>query len=337
MRKLIVAIALLLGVIYLITQMAEMQAIVETLRRGDWRFLLLALFVEAAWLLNVALVYRSVYRALGMEERLGRLVLLAAAANFLNVIAPSAGLGGVAMFISDARRHGYKPGRVTVAGVLFVLFDYVGFLFVLALGLIVLIRRNNLNPAELIATAVLLLIASVLASLLFLGMRSADALGRTLAWMARQVNLLVRPLLRRNYLSEARAHTFAHELSDGLRQLDGKPVSLATPAALALSSKALLICVLFLMFLAFKVPFTPGTLVAGFSIGYLFMVVSPTPAGIGMVEGALTLALRSLNVPLGAAAVVALAYRGITFWIPLFVGMAAFRWLSHHSPIEPKG
>ena len=106
------------------------------------------------------------------------------------------------------------------------------------------------------------------------------------------------------------------------------------PAALALSSKALLISILFLMFLAFKVPFSVGTLIAGFSIGYLFLIVSPTPAGIGVVEGALTLALNSLNVSLGAAAVLTLAYRGITFWVPLLGGMLAFRWLSQTEKVE---
>jgi hypothetical protein len=87
--------------------------------------------------------------------------------------------------------------------------------------------------------------------------------------------------------------------------------------------------VLFLVFMAFKVPVTLGTLVAGFSIGNLFNIVSPTPSGIGIVEGTLTLALASLHVPLAAATVVALAYRGIVFWLPLFLGMVTFRWIMH--------
>ena len=79
--------------------------------------------------------------------------------------------------------------------------------------------------------------------------------------------------------------------------------------------------------MAFQVEFTAGTLIAGFSVGYLFWIVSPTPAGIGFVEGAMTLALGSLNVPLGAATVVALSYRGVIFWVPLPFGMVALRWL----------
>ena len=45
------------------------------------------------------------------------------------------------------------------------------------------------------------------------------------------------------------------------------------------------------MFFAFDVDFTPATVVAGFSIAYLFLIVSPTPAGIGIVEGVMTVAL----------------------------------------------
>ena len=336
MRNLVIAVVLLVGVIFTITKMAEVQAIAETLQRGDWRFLLLALGVEAAWLLNLAACWRLIYRALGIDEKIERLILMSAAANFVNVVAPSVGVGGMAVFITEARRRGFSTARVTVAGVLFVLLDYAGFFCVLTLGLIVLFRRNNLNAAELAATGILVSIAVFMAILIYLGIRSASSLGHLLAWIARRVNRGLKPFIHREYLSEPRAHAFAHDMAAGLQELSTHPKDLLYPAALALSSKALLVSILFLMFLAFKVPFSPGTLVAGFSIGYLFLIVSPTPAGIGVVEGALTLALRTLNVPLGAAAVIALAYRGITFWAPLLIGMLSFRWLSHSTYARPQ-
>lgn len=331
MRNLLIALVLMLGIVFVFVNMAEVQAIAETLQRGDWHFLLLAIAIQAVWMLNVAASYRAVYRAIGLEECIERLYLLVAAANFVNVVAPSGGVGGIAVFIAEARRKGYSPARVTVAGVLVVLFDYVGFLCVLFLGLVVLFRRNNLDATELVASGILVMVASVLAVVIYLGMRSAQAMGRALAWMARLVNRLLRPFIHREYLSEERAHSFAQEAAGGLSLLGKKPENLLLPMALGLSSKALLISILFLVFLAFRVPFSVGTLVAGFSIGYLFLIVSPTPAGIGFVEGALTLGLRSLNVPLGAATVVALAYRGISLWLPLFFGMFAFRWLSHQN------
>ncbi len=311
-----------------------MQAIIDTFQRGDWRYLLLALLVEIAWLVNVAASYRAILQATGIEERVEKLFLLATAANFVNVVTPTAGMAGMAVFITEARRRGYSAARVTIAGVLYVLFDYVGFLCVLALGLLVLVRRHNLNTAEIVATGILLVIAAVWSILLYLGMRSAQEMGRALAWMARLVNRLVHPFLRREYLSEKRAHEFAHDAAEGLHELRRNPRALLLPFALALSNKAFLISIMLFVFLAFKIPFSPGTLIAGFSVGYLFLIVSPTPSGIGVVEGVLTLVLSTLYVPLGAAWVITLAYRGITFWLPLFFGLFAFRYLSHSGEVK---
>jgi uncharacterized protein (TIRG00374 family) len=327
-RNVIIALIFLLALVFVFINIAEVEAVVGTLQQGDLRYLVLALGIQVVWTLNVAFSFQSVYRALGLDERIEKLVILVVAANFINVVAPSGGLGGVAIFINEARQRRYSAGRVTIAGVLVVLFDYIGFLVVLFLGLLVLVRRNNLTPAEVIPASILALVAGVLVALVFLAMRSAEKLGGVLAWMVRFANRLLRPFIKREYLSESRAHIFASEAAEGLGQLRQRPGSLTLPLLLGLSSKAIMITILLVVFLAFNVPFSAGTLIAGFSIGYLFLIVSPTPAGIGFVEGALTLSLRSLNVPLGAATVITLAYRGITLWIPLLFGMIAFRWLS---------
>ena len=328
MRKLFISFALVAGIIFIITQIQDFGSIIDTVKRADLRFLLLAILVQSVWLLNVAALYRSIYRVLGIEESLVQMMLTAASANFVNVVTPTAGVGGMAIFISEARRKEYSSGRTTVASAMFVLFDYAGFLMVLALGLIVLFRRDKLQVPELAASGVLLLIALVIASLLYLGMYSEQKLGRFLASGATLVNKIARPIQRDktiDYLSLDRAFTFARDVADGMRELRGKPRELILPMLLALSSKVLLIIVLLFVFLAFGVPPSLGTLIAGFSIAFLFMIVSPSPSGVGFVEGALTLALASFYIPLSDAAVITIAYRAITFWLPLLIGMVAIR------------
>jgi glycosyltransferase 2 family protein len=329
MRKFIVAVALLLGVVFIISRMTEVKSIADTLKKGDLRYVFLALGVQGLWIVNIALQYWTIYRELCIEAKLSRLIQISIAADFVNIVAPSAGMGGMAVFISEAQRDGHSAGRVTVAGVMFVLFDYLAFFCILALGLGVLLRRNNLTSTELIATGILIAIAGVMAFLTYQGMRSEQALANALSWIISHVNRLLRPFIHRDYLSEKNSIEFAHEAADGLRELRQKPRNLITPFIVALVGKLLLVLILWLVFLAFQVPYSPGTIIGGWSIGYLFLIVSPTPAGLGVVEGALALALTSLNVPLGAAAVITLAYRGITYWMPLLVGMIAFRWLSH--------
>jgi uncharacterized protein (TIRG00374 family) len=240
-------------------------------------------------------------------------------------------MGGMAFFISHAVRNGQSAGKVTIVNMLWLFLDYVAFMVVLALGLIVLFRRNDLDSTEIAASVVMFAIAAGLGFLLYLGSRSADKLGNVLAALARLINRIAGPLLHRAYLNEARAHEFAHEMATDLQSLRERYHSLSIPLLYALLSKTLLMCVLVMVFLAFQVPFSAGTIIGGFAIAYLFLIVSPTPAGVGIIEGVMPLALSSLRVPWSQAVVITLAYRGITFWIPLGVGAVAFRMLEKES------
>jgi uncharacterized protein (TIRG00374 family) len=334
MRKFLVAVALLAGVLFVIWKMAEVQAIAVTLKQGDWRFLLLAFLLVGAWTVNIALSFRTIYRSLGLTETVANLLPIVAAAQFVNVIAPAGGMSGVVVFMTEARRRNYSPGKATIGAALYVLFDYAAFFCVLAVGLFVLFRRNTLNAGELIATGILIGVAIFISFLVYLGFHSSEQLGNALSGLAHLVNRLLQPFLHHNYLSEDRAKEFAQEAADGLSILRRDPKRVLLPLILAITKFGFLISIMLVSFLAFKVNVSPGTLIAGFSLGYLFMIVSPTPSGLGIVEGVLTLAFTSMYIPLGTAAVVALAYRGFTFWLPLFFGMGAFRWLGGNKVIK---
>jgi len=80
------------------------------------------------------------------------------------------------------------------------------------------------------------------------------------------------------------------------------------PAAYALD-----IVRLYILFLAFNQPVGFGVLVAGYAIYIPFWIVSPTPQGIGIVEGMLALTFTSLGIPGVASATISLAICGSTF------------------------
>jgi uncharacterized protein (TIRG00374 family) len=335
MRKFIITLVLFLAIVFVILRLSELKNIVTTLQHSNYRFLLAALVIELIWLFNSATDYSSLYRIVGLKEKNYHLVLVATAANFVNVIAPSVGIGGMAVFLDDATRRNHSTGKVTVVGVLYILFDYLAFLCVLTLAFIVLIRRNNLNAGEITAAVILLAIAAGFSFLLYLGYKSADRLGKALAWASRLINKIVRPFIHRTYLEEEKAHFFAQEVAEGIYMLRGKRKELLWPFLFALNNFALLICVLAFTFLALGTPFSVGTLIGGFAIGYLFLIVSPTPSGLGIVEGTMTVALNTLRVEWAAAALITLTYRVITFWFPLAIGAVAFRLLGGRSKSIP--
>ena len=334
MKKFFVVIIVFSGIAIIAISFSELETIVRTLQHAHLGYFLLAIAFQIAWFISTGRMYQSIYHLLGMDESILALSRISTAANFINVVAPTAGVGGVALFASEARRRGHPAGKVTVAAALFLLLDQAAFLFILALGLIVLVQRNDLTAGEISASFFLLCIAVGYAFFLYLGYRSEEKLGSLLARIARTINRVVHFVRKQAYLSEDRAHEFAHEISEGFAGLTEQPTSLVRPVLWGIFDKALLMFVLVCSFLAFEVHFTADTIIAGFSIAYLFLIVSPTPSGIGIVEGLMPIALTSLGVDWSQAVLITLVYRTVTFWVPFGIGALAFRSL-HTNGEEP--
>jgi len=327
MNKFFVFIFLFLGVVVVAFSFSELETIVLTLEKAHFMLFVLALGIQTLWFVVSGRMYQSIFHLLGVHEDVLTLSRISAAANFINVVAPTAGAGGVALFAAEAKRRGHPAGKATVAGALMLLLDTVAFLVILSLGLIVLIRRNDLDAGEITASLILFSTAIVFSFLLYMGYRSAEKLGDLLAKIAHSINSIVHLVRKKDYLSEERAHEFAHEIAEGFSGLTEKNTSLIRPVMWGILNKSMLMLVLICSFLAFEVPFSTGTIIAGFAIGYLFLIVSPTPSGIGIVEGIMPVTLASLNVNWSQAVVITLFYRAVTFWYPLGMGAWAFRTL----------
>ncbi|TAK12010.1 MAG: flippase-like domain-containing protein [Anaerolineae bacterium] len=326
-RRILILIVLFAGAGFISLHFSSLSAELAALGRGDFELILLALGVVALVNVNMALSYKAIFNALGIEESVWRLIPLAAAASFINIVAPSVGASSVALLASEAHRRGQPVGRATIAATFYMLYDLLGFMLVLALGIIVLIRRNTLDASEIAATFTLSTVAVTLVVLMALGLKSAERLESALLRLARIANRLAAWLRRPAFVDEKRTHSFAQDMAEALLQMRSRKRNFLLPLLFSLTHRVLFIAVLVLMFLAFTTPFSAGTIIGGFSIGYLFTVVSPTPAGIGVVETLMPLGLVSLNVPLGRATVITLAYRALTFWFPLLIGFVAFQTL----------
>jgi uncharacterized protein (TIRG00374 family) len=327
LRKIFFFLVAILGIWFIYTQLSEFKTIAETVKKGEWLFLMSSLLAALGWIAYTGFIYKSIYKMVGLEESWLPLTMTFAAGFFVNIISTAGAATSLAVFLVDGKRRGHPTSRVTVAWALNMLFETIGLLSVVILGLAVLARRNNLQWGEITASILLLIIALGISALLYLGMKSTRLLGNVLAWCVERINWLLRPILRREFSSPESAQLFAFEAADGVALLRQYPRRLIILALMAIGSKSLLMLIFLLCFLAYQVPFSTGTIIAGFSMGYQFAVVSPTPAGIGIVESVWPIFLRSLGVATGAATVIMLTFRALTFWIPLLIGFIAFRLL----------
>jgi len=325
LKKFVVALILLLAIVFLIGRFSELKEIGLVLRQGHILFLTMAVLLEIAWMVVLGSSFQTLFGIVGIRKSLLPLTRLVTAVNFVNIVAPSAGVSGMAVIYSDATRNGHSSARVTVGSLLFLLFDYFGLLSIIFIGLVILFIYHKLSVTDILAFVLFLFLALVLGGLLLLASRSEERLIRVVTFIARVVNKIARPFRKHEVLSEENARIFACEIVEGVTALKHVRRGWMRPLVLTLINKILLVSILGVVFLAFRIPVTLAVVVAAFSIAYLFVIISPTPAGVGIVEGVMTLSLKSLGVPLEAAVVVTLAYRAVTFWFPLLLGMISFR------------
>lgn len=324
-RKILVWIALLMAVAFVVVSITELENIVHALQRGNWLFLLLAVALQLLCLANNALTYRAVYRLVGLQESWRYLLLLSTAFTFVNMIAPSGGVGGVAVFVDSAKQRNQSPARAMVVGILYAIYEYISLLIVIFAGFIVLIRRHNITAGE-VSAALLLLAATIgFSLLLFIGYRSSERLGNLLQRFSIWVNRVLFRFFHRDVLNPVQARQLAVEIGEGVATIRESKGKLFLPLFFAMTNKVILMALLTSIFLAFGVNFSAGTIVGGYSMVQLFFYVSPTPAGIGMVESIFPPILTMLQVPIGKGLLVTLLYRAITVWLTFGIGFYSFR------------
>lgn len=329
MRKIIWALIFFLAMGMITISLGELEKTLTTLRHASLVFLLLSIALQLLYFANEAYGYRSLYRLMDIRESLWHLSLVSIGANFINVIAPSAGVGGMAVFADDAHRRKLPKGKAAAVAALFLFLEYAAFLLVLLLGLMVFVRRTNeLGPGEISASILMVLLVLGFGTLIYIGSHSGPRLASILGWISRQINRILWNFIRREYFRETVAREFALEVAEGLSILRLQHRNnLFVPYSLALVGKIIQTLIFATCFMGFQVDFSIGTAIAGFAMCYLFLIISPTPSGVGIVEIALPSALVTLGIPWEQAVVVTLSYRAVTFWLPLALGAVAFRQL----------
>ena len=328
-RIVLFGLVALFGVIF-ITQIGDITELIGALRQGRPIWIVIALAVQLLWFLNQVALYQSLYRLLDLPARIRQLLPIVLASNFVNFATPTASLGAVPLFVDDAQQRGLDAGRVTLTNVLRLLLNLLWFSLLLAFSLTMLYIWHRLKTYHIIAASILLATALLMAAGLVLAGWWPDRLARLLAWLAKLLNRLGQRVLHRDLLTEERASDFAHEFGAAAGALWAGRSKLARPWLHVMFFDVLEMVVLYITLLAFPSGgehVSLAMLVTAYSIGVLFSVVAITPQGVGAVEGLLVAAFMSLGLPMGRAAVVVLAYRGMSFWLPLLVGFAALRWV----------
>lgn len=318
----------------LISRLDEIVTLVQTLRQGNLHWMLLGSGLQMLYFVLYTIVYQAAFTAVGVESPFANLLPLTFAAIFVNATTPAGGTAGVAVYLDDARQRGQSGTRTAVGTLLVLIADLGSFLIILAAGFVVLFSRHVLESYEIAVGTIMFVYVGAMALLFLLGVWRPTTLRRLLVGIEVGVNWLGRLLRRPAMLREDWSAYQVGQFEESAQLMAARPALLAGIIGIALTGHAVELTVLAAIFQAFAVPASLTVVIAGYAMTSLFKVVSPTPSGIGVVEGLVPLVYVSLGVPAAEATLITLAFRGLTFWIPFVVGFLLLRRLSMFAPKE---
>ncbi len=308
-----------------VSRFTELEKLARALGEGRWQWVGIGALLQVVYYLIFTGLYQSAFYTVEVESRVVELLPVTFASIFLNVAAPSGGASGAALFVDDAVHRGQSGARATAGTLLVLVADFTSFALVLSAGILYLILLHDLKIYEIVAAIILVVLTVGLTGLLGLGLWAPELLRRLLDWLQSAFNRLGAMIKRPNLLPENWAEKNSGEFTQAALAISTHPGRLGRTLMVALAAHIIDLLSLAALFVAFGQPVSPGVLVAGYAMGVLFWIVSITPQGIGVVEGMMALVFTSLGIPAERATLIALSFRGLTFWLPLLVGFLLLR------------
>jgi phosphatidylglycerol lysyltransferase len=326
-RRILLWLLLVAFIWFVVTRLTEIENLAQTLAKGSWTWVLVAAILQVLYYVAITASYQAAFWTVEVRGRLFELLPVTFAALFVNVVAPSGNVSGMALWADDSARRGESPARTMAGALLQLILDFVAFTLVLAIGMVHLFLKHDLKVYEITGAVILFILTLALSGVLALGLWHPELLRRLLLWLKNILNRLAKRLKRADFLDDAWVERNAAEYTDASAAIARYPKRLVQTLGITMVAHIIDLASLYVLFLAFHYPIQFGALVAGYAMGILFWIVSPTPQGIGVVEGVMTLVFTSLGVPAAVAATVTLAFRGLTFWLPLLIGFIILRWV----------
>ncbi len=323
MRRLLFAALALAFLGLIVLRRAEFGSMTTALAAAKPLGILAAALCECGALVALASLYRAALRAAGVPARFGETLNSILGSLFVSLMVPSAGLAGMALFISELGKRGHPEGRVSA-----------GFLIAAACDLVALAgvtlaaacwARSQHAPWAFLAAGILLAAGLALAAVVTIARWAPERLTRVLGHIARARDRFAPARGPGRVLPDEWAARATASARAAVIALFEHPGRFPRMVLLALVYHLAAAMCLGLLIAAFGAEPRLDRVLAGYALATATWILSPVPQGIGAVEGVLALVLSGFGVPLASSTWIALTFRALTFWMPLGLGILALQ------------
>lgn len=313
-------IALIIGFfIFVLTQRRELVVLFQTLRQGRYLFLIAVFAYQTAQYFIYSYAYQLAFEIVGVKSQLLELVPVIFASAFINNIAPAGGLGA-ALLVDDAVLRGQSGARATVGVLLVTFLETLSVLPYLLLGLTSLLAIRQILLYQILAFSFYIIFSLILLTTLLLGRWAPEFLLTVFTFLRTQINRLTNLLFKKDFLNPEWVSATAKEFIDASLVLTRYPREIGLVALYVFGSVTLNLLSLYFTFLAFGVNIGFSALTAGYTLGYVFAVISFLPFDAALMQAIMILVYNSLGVPTATALAVVFVFGGVSAWLPILIG-----------------
>ncbi len=324
-KQWILWIVSLVFVVFVFQRIAEVGSIGVILSQGKWQWVVLAFILQFIYYIIYARLYQKNFDIIGIKTSWRHLFPIVLSSLVVNVITPTAGLAGIALFVNDARQRGHSAGRAAVAIILTWVTNYSVLTLIVLIGFAYLHLIGELKRYEMVGAFVMSALILFLAGFFVLAAKNSRLLHKFLLWLSNFANFIASFIRIKQPFDSDWAERSTDEFVSAVKNVSKKRKDLVEILGIALLLHLIQATILLCTFLAFYHFISVEMVIVGYSIIALFRVISPTPEGIGVVEGVSALFFRSLGISGSMSAIIVLMFRGITFWFPLIMGFLFLR------------
>ena len=211
----------------MVSHLTEIEKATLPLIQGQPEWILLAAVLQVLYYTVFAAIFKSAFNTVDIKSKVRDLIPVTLGALFINVVAPTWGMAGAALYVDDASHRGESPARAAAGTLLAQTADFSAFALILAGGIAYLSMQNRLQNYEIAGAAVLVVILCSLAFTLILGLWRPILLMKLLGLAQSGINRLAKKVHRNTVLPDGWAARNAADFSNAARAIEAHPERLA--------------------------------------------------------------------------------------------------------------
>jgi putative heme transporter len=306
------------------------QEIIDTLRaikHVQWWALLLIIPLQLWNYDSYARLYKTLFKKLGNKVHYKDMFRVSLELNFVNHVFPSGGVSGFSYFSLRMKDYGVRSSTATIVQLLRFFLGYLGFLVLLAVGILALAaagRANNL----------VIMVATFLATLIVVGtfvlgyiIGDNGRINAASAFLARVANRII-ALFRRGKpetISLAKLRSAMDEMHRSFMIIQENRGIVKKGVWYGFLTGFTELLTIYVVYIAFGEWVNIGAVILAYAIANFAGLVSVLPGGVGIYEALMTATLAVAGVPPALSIPVTVMYRVLGISVQIVPGWILYQ------------